>query len=67
VSFPEISFDKPMDSLFLGKVPTDFFGRPIIVKDTLSKKSGTNFRVTYHYHEGSSAAVRKPVKVAAFL
>ncbi|KAJ3773940.1 P-loop containing nucleoside triphosphate hydrolase protein [Lentinula raphanica] len=59
--------------------PTDFFGRPI--QPSVSKKSkplahGFNplksadaqkFSVAYKFKEGNSAAVRKPIKVSAFL
>ncbi|KAK0483962.1 hypothetical protein IW261DRAFT_1466046 [Armillaria novae-zelandiae] len=52
--------------------PTDFFGRLItnsssgvrgVNKRTVEKK----FRVAYKFAEGNSAAVRKPIKVEAFL
>ncbi|OCH85001.1 P-loop containing nucleoside triphosphate hydrolase protein [Obba rivulosa] len=57
------------------KVATDFFGRPILVPKGDSNKpvSGhktaqeQKYRVTYRFNEGNSAAVRKPVKVDAFL
>jgi chromosome transmission fidelity protein 18 len=53
--------------------PTDFFGRPIPIAsedntdEVVGKSIGKKFRVRYQYHEGNSAAVRKPVKIAAFL
>ncbi|OSX65355.1 hypothetical protein POSPLADRAFT_1135752, partial [Postia placenta MAD-698-R-SB12] len=60
------------------KVAVDFFGRPIVpkadadktsqekVKEAEAKKTAA-YRVAYRFNEGNSAAVRKPVKVAAFL
>ncbi|GLB34690.1 putative holliday junction DNA helicase ruvB N-terminus [Lyophyllum shimeji] len=53
--------------------PTDFFGRVISVPSAGSTKAAARknvekkFRVTYRFTEGNSAAVRRPVKVAAFL
>jgi len=55
------------------KPPTDFFGRPLPVKPKdLEAVISTpevvrRYRVSYKYNEGSSAAVRKPVKMAALL
>ncbi|KIP08852.1 hypothetical protein PHLGIDRAFT_68643 [Phlebiopsis gigantea 11061_1 CR5-6] len=58
------------------KVPTDFFGRPIIVrKDGQKGKPASRVGkahvrtpgVAYRFNEGNSAAVRKLVKVSAFL
>ncbi|KZT27298.1 P-loop containing nucleoside triphosphate hydrolase protein [Neolentinus lepideus HHB14362 ss-1] len=53
--------------------PVDFFGRPI-TKAVVSPRNGglrnapqTKFRVNYKFHEGNSAAVRKPVKMVSFL
>ena len=48
----------------------DFFGRPIMPKEGSGAKSGPKvkpYRVAYKFNEGNSAAVRKPVKVSAFL
>jgi chromosome transmission fidelity protein 18 len=55
--------------------PTDFFGRPIVVKPVskpISKANLTNTVstvpvVSYKFNEGNSSAVRKPVKVSSFL
>ncbi|KAK0239840.1 P-loop containing nucleoside triphosphate hydrolase protein [Armillaria nabsnona] len=52
--------------------PTDFFGRLIIhssssVRGTNNKTVEKKFRVAYKFAEGNSAAVRKPIKVGAFL
>lgn len=56
----------------------DFFGRPIVpkadadktsqekVKEAEARKTAA-YRVAYRFNEGNSAAVRKPVKVAAFV
>lgn len=56
------------------QVATDFFGRPIIPKgpknrDGAQEKHVTKQRysVAYRFREGNSAAVRKSVKVGAFL
>ena len=56
------------------QVAVDFFGRPIVPKEKTDKggsvKSGPKvvpYRVAYKFNEGNSAAVRKPVKVSAFL
>ncbi|RDB21482.1 Chromosome transmission fidelity protein 18 [Hypsizygus marmoreus] len=55
------------------KPPTDFFGRVITVPSSSSTKAAVRknvekkYRVTYRFTEGNSAAVRKPVKVGAFL
>lgn len=58
----------------LSQVPTDFFGRPILNADGSAKKPPSKkgpvvkaYRVSYKFNEGNSAAVRKPVKVSAFL
>ncbi|PFH54126.1 hypothetical protein AMATHDRAFT_135378 [Amanita thiersii Skay4041] len=54
-------------------IPVDFFGRPIVVKTSpvnersTEKKKVEDFRITYRFTEGNSAAVRKPVKVGSFL
>ncbi|TFK54597.1 P-loop containing nucleoside triphosphate hydrolase protein [Heliocybe sulcata] len=53
--------------------PVDFFGRPITKPIAPSGKGGsgsapqTKYRVSYKFHEGNSAAVRKPVKMASFM
>ncbi|KAG7448073.1 P-loop containing nucleoside triphosphate hydrolase protein [Guyanagaster necrorhizus] len=52
--------------------PTDFFGRPITsfagaVGSTDNKVVEKKYRVAYKFIEGNSAAVRKPIKVEAFL
>ncbi|KAG6820837.1 hypothetical protein H0H93_010664 [Arthromyces matolae] len=57
------------------KPPTDFFGRVIAVNSRSNHKTASSkkvtetkqYRVTYRYIEGCSAAVRKPVKMGAFL
>ncbi|KAF7322486.1 AAA domain-containing protein [Mycena chlorophos] len=55
------------------KPPTDFFGRLITVPSTAKAKAAERknadkkFRVAFKYNEGNSAAVRRPVKVNAFL
>ncbi|GJJ12561.1 hypothetical protein Clacol_006804 [Clathrus columnatus] len=50
------------------KPPTDFFGRPIIIERvTLDSQPLTKCNVVYRFKEGNSSAVRKPVKVQAFL
>ncbi|KAF8077688.1 P-loop containing nucleoside triphosphate hydrolase protein [Lyophyllum atratum] len=55
------------------KPPTDFFGRVITVPSLSNTKAAARknvekkYRVTYRFTEGNSAAVRKPVKVGAFL
>ncbi|KZT71388.1 P-loop containing nucleoside triphosphate hydrolase protein [Daedalea quercina L-15889] len=60
------------------KVAVDFFGRPILPKASssdndaagtkkTSKKPIVKYRVAYRFHEGNSAAVRKHIKVSAFL
>ncbi|TBU35498.1 P-loop containing nucleoside triphosphate hydrolase protein [Dichomitus squalens] len=60
--------DKPAE-----KIAVDFFGRPIVSKDKPESASGKNapkekvYRVAYKFKEGNSAAVRKPVKVSAWL
>ncbi|KAJ7074182.1 P-loop containing nucleoside triphosphate hydrolase protein [Mycena amicta] len=53
--------------------PTDFFGRLITVPSSTTTKAAERknvekkFRITFKYYEGNSAAVRRPVKVGAFL
>ncbi|CDO76430.1 hypothetical protein BN946_scf184781.g7 [Trametes cinnabarina] len=57
------------------KVAVDFFGRPIEPKEKSEHGTkGANaapkakpYRVAFKFNEGNSAAVRKPVKVSAFL
>lgn len=60
------------------QVAVDFFGRPIVPKTPGPEKGApgskkavdkpvTKYRVAYRFNEGNSAAVRKPVKVSAFL
>ena len=55
------------------QVAVDFFGRPIVSKDTPEGAKGKAapkakvYRVAYKFKEGNSAAVRKPVKVSAWL
>ncbi|KAH9833020.1 P-loop containing nucleoside triphosphate hydrolase protein [Rhodofomes roseus] len=59
------------------KVAVDFFGRPIIASTAkassgkeakiASTKTVTKYNVAYRFNEGNSAAVRKPIKVSAFL
>ncbi|KAF8891293.1 P-loop containing nucleoside triphosphate hydrolase protein, partial [Infundibulicybe gibba] len=55
------------------KPPTDFFGRLITSPSVTTTKAAARknvekkYRVTYRFTEGNSAAVRKPVKVSAFL
>ncbi|KAH9928519.1 P-loop containing nucleoside triphosphate hydrolase protein [Epithele typhae] len=56
------------------KAAVDFFGRPIVPKDAPTEGSQarggakvTPYRVAYKFYEGNSAAVRRPVKVSAFL
>ncbi|EKM54246.1 uncharacterized protein PHACADRAFT_210061 [Phanerochaete carnosa HHB-10118-sp] len=64
------------DQIVEEKVPTDFFGRPILPnKDGAGKPVSRAGRaappsrpaVIYRFNEGNSAAVRKAVKVSAFL
>ncbi|KAF5373912.1 hypothetical protein D9758_000776 [Tetrapyrgos nigripes] len=50
--------------------PTDFFGRPIKVSNnaaSLRNGFAKKYPVTYRYKEGNSSAVRKPIKMSAFL
>lgn len=55
--------------------PTDFFGRVITTPSAtassteapLGKHATKKYRVSYRFTEGNSAAVRKPVKIEAFL
>ncbi|PPQ67464.1 hypothetical protein CVT24_011521 [Panaeolus cyanescens] len=52
--------------------PTDFFGRLITVPTVASLKASNKiiekpYRVSYKFLEGNSAAVRKPIKVGAFM
>ncbi|KAJ7444820.1 P-loop containing nucleoside triphosphate hydrolase protein [Mycena latifolia] len=55
------------------KPPTDFFGRLITVPSLSTTKAAERknvekkYRVTYRYKEGNSAAVRKPIKMNAFM
>ncbi|CCM00527.1 uncharacterized protein FIBRA_02561 [Fibroporia radiculosa] len=55
------------------KIAVDFFGRPITSasgsnnKKPASKKVIQQYRVKFRFREGNSAAVRKQVKVGAFL
>ncbi|KAJ7286133.1 P-loop containing nucleoside triphosphate hydrolase protein [Mycena rebaudengoi] len=55
------------------KPPTDFFGRLITIPSLSATKTAKRknvekkYRVTYKFKEGNSAAVRKPIKVNAFL
>ncbi|KAJ7085780.1 P-loop containing nucleoside triphosphate hydrolase protein [Mycena belliarum] len=55
------------------KPPTDFFGRLITAPSLTTTKAAQRknvekkYRVTYRYKEGNSAAVRKPIKMAAFM
>jgi chromosome transmission fidelity protein 18 len=65
--------DVPILICSLLQPPVDFFGRLITVPSASSTKAAARknvekkYRVTYRYTEGTSAAVRKPVKVRAFL
>lgn len=62
-------------ALTLPQPPTDFFGRPMVVKPKskpASKVGPDNTAspvpvVSYKFNEGNSAAVRKAVKVSSFL
>ncbi|KAJ6525742.1 P-loop containing nucleoside triphosphate hydrolase protein [Mycena capillaripes] len=55
------------------KPPTDFFGRLITVPSSSTTKAAERknvekkYRVTYKFKEGNSAAVRKPIKMQAFM
>ncbi|KAM5538065.1 hypothetical protein V8D89_008262 [Ganoderma adspersum] len=53
------------------KAAVDFFGRPIVAKDKPESTAGgpkvKPYRVAYKFNEGNSAAVKKPVKVSAWL
>ena len=55
------------------QVPKDFFGRPIVAKKGAKKPvsgikpQAKRAAVIYKFNEGNSAAMRKPVKVSAFL
>ncbi|KZS88374.1 hypothetical protein SISNIDRAFT_479953 [Sistotremastrum niveocremeum HHB9708] len=58
------------------KPPTDFFGRPILIKPTPSVTTAAKnteeapqkkYKVGFRFKEGNSSAVRRPVKVAALL
>ena len=65
-------YECPSASANTSKVAVDFFGRPIVPKDTPSQGAkavpkAKPYRVSYKFNEGNSAAVRKPVKVSAFL
>ncbi|KAH9846087.1 P-loop containing nucleoside triphosphate hydrolase protein [Lenzites betulinus] len=58
--------DKPTE-----KIAVDFFGRPIKEKSepggVKAAPKAQPYRVAFKFNEGNSAAVRKPVKVSAFL
>lgn len=61
--------------------PVDFFGRPIaqtakpVSKKSRNERSASGshqsskkeFKVSFKYNEGNSAAVRRPVKISSFL
>lgn len=52
--------------------PVDFFGRLIEIDPTITSLSVSGpplkkFRVMYKFNEGSSSAVRKPIKMGAFM
>ncbi|KAJ7940344.1 P-loop containing nucleoside triphosphate hydrolase protein [Mycena leptocephala] len=55
------------------KPPTDFFGRLITAPSISTTKAAARknvekkYRVTYKFKEGNSAAVRKPIKIKAFM
>ncbi|KAJ7510162.1 P-loop containing nucleoside triphosphate hydrolase protein [Mycena galericulata] len=55
------------------KPPTDFFGRLITAPSLSTTKAAERknvekkYRVTYKFKEGNSAAVRKPIKMKAFM
>lgn len=55
------------------QIPKDFFGRPIVQKKGSTKPVNSRKTqmkrapVIYKFNEGSSSAVRKPVKVSVFL
>ncbi|KAF7363719.1 Chromosome transmission fidelity protein 18 [Mycena sanguinolenta] len=55
------------------KPPTDFFGRLITAPSVNASKAAARknvekkYRVTYKFKEGNSAAVRKPIKMKAFM
>ncbi|KAI9069979.1 P-loop containing nucleoside triphosphate hydrolase protein [Trametes sanguinea] len=75
LSQSKLSIPAPHLSSALSKVAVDFFGRPIVPKDK-SEAGGKGakaapkvkpYRVAYKFNEGNSAAVRRPVKVSAFL
>lgn len=61
--------------LKLGQPPTDFFGRPLVQKpkSTISQQimqgptAGRLTKTSYKFHQGNSAAVRKPVKISLLL
>ncbi|KAK7037989.1 chromosome transmission fidelity protein 18 [Favolaschia claudopus] len=62
---------KPVD--IADKPPTDFFGRLITAPSLSTTKAAERknvekkYRVTYKFKEGNSAAVRKPIKMKAFM
>lgn len=52
------------------KIAVDFFGRPIIKTSAAGSRetdAAKAFSVAYRFKEGNSAAVRKPIKIEAFL
>ena len=55
------------------QVAKDFFGRPIVPKKGSTKPVSSRkppikrAPVIYKFNEGNSSAVRKPIKVSAFL
>lgn len=61
------------------KCAVDFFGRPVVSKasqtvpsepvsmSTMPPAKRTKLKVFYHYHEGYSNAVRKPIKMSTLL
>lgn len=71
--FLGIDLVKTIAHIFLSQPPVDFFGRPITVVSATATKAAARknvdkkYRVSFRYTEGTSAAVRKPVKVGAFL
>lgn len=53
------------------KPPVDFFGRLIEVESATSssvvQRPAKKFRVIYRFNEGSSSAVRKPIKMSSLM
>ncbi|ORY96506.1 P-loop containing nucleoside triphosphate hydrolase protein [Syncephalastrum racemosum] len=52
------------------KVPTDFFGQPIVKKQGAAPRTRVEVTlppVTYKFHEGYSKAVRQPMKISELL